>query len=108
LGFCHREKNNNYGQIDTGSLDMPGIFHKHAKYTLGYKLRVLENQRWVFSFSEKCFHHGQIGLGRTALPWIFYTASQVHSTHTNGLGKSALGFSVTARNFRDGQINRAE
>jgi hypothetical protein len=25
---------------------MPGIFHKHAKYTL--HTRALENQRWVF------------------------------------------------------------
>jgi hypothetical protein len=97
----------NHGQIDTGRLDMPGIFHKHAKYRLGYKLRVLENQRWVFSFSEKLFNHGQIDPGRRVIPGIFHTHAK-YTLHTYGLIKPRLGFSLTARNFWDGQIHRAE
>lgn len=80
------------GQIDTGRLDMPGIFHKHAKYTLGYTLRVLENQRWVFSFSEKHFHHGQIDPGRKVIPGIFNKHAK-YTPYTYGLIKSRLGFS---------------
>jgi hypothetical protein len=105
--FVTVRKKIHHGQIDTGRLDMPGIFHKHAKYTLGYTHRVLENQRWVFSFSEKHFHHGQIDPGRKVIPVVFHKHAN-YTLHTYGLIKPRLGFSLTARNFLDGQINRAE
>jgi len=91
------------GQIDTGRLEMPGIFHKHAKYTLGYTLRLLENQRWVFSFSEKHFHHGQIDPGRKVIPGIFHKHAK-YTQHTYGLIKSRLGFPYSEKKIHHGQI----
>jgi hypothetical protein len=65
------------GQIDTGRMDMPGIFHKHAKYTL--HTRALENQRWVFVTVRNKFITGRYIRADWTCPGF---SISMQSTHT--------------------------